>query len=170
MPTYTDFNPYLDIPAGAARSTARTVPGSDPVTIPGSSPQPSADYELQDYFDDTGVPVRYLFFLSFSFFWGSIDHECPTRRSTPLCLGYLHILTSCWQPPHRLSLYSSNSVTPSPGNSTHNLASQPAAPEEPLMAPSGPNYYEYGWTQDNRWLEKQEAATKRSKRLVSTII
>jgi hypothetical protein len=64
MPTYTDFNPYLDIPAGAARTTARTtVPGSDPVTIPGSSPQPSIDYELQDYFDDTGVPVRYLFFI-----------------------------------------------------------------------------------------------------------
>ncbi|KIM84163.1 glycoside hydrolase family 17 protein [Piloderma croceum F 1598] len=38
------------------------------------------------------------------------------------------------------------------------------------MAPSGPNYYEYGWTQDNRWLEKQEAATKRSKRVVIGVL
>lgn len=37
------------------------------------------------------------------------------------------------------------------------------------MAPSGPNFYEYGGSQDNRWLEKQQAAKKRSKWIVSAI-
>jgi exo-beta-1,3-glucanase (GH17 family) len=115
----------------------------------GSGPnQAIAGYELQDYYDDTNIP-----------------------------------------PPHRLSGFNSLSHTPSPRNSspdinstqlntpsdahTRGLYSEPLAaataastPDEPFMAPSGPNFYEYGGSQDNRWLEKQQAAKKRSKWIV----
>jgi hypothetical protein len=165
-----NFNPYLD---AQARTQKTSVPGFNPAPTVNSNSQSAIDYELQDYFDDTGLPVRYLFFLFFLFQFLLLGCPTRTRQLTPLYLGHWHNLTSCWQAPHRFSTYSSNPIAPSPGSSTRNLASLPpkaSAPvQEPLMAPSGPNHYEYGWTQDNRWIEKQQAATKRSKWLVSAI-
>jgi len=127
------FEPYQDTPRASGRGPNQAI----------------ADYELQDYYDDNGIP-----------------------------------------PPHRLSGFNSLSHTPSPPSSTNDinatqlstpadantrgLYSQPpaaaaaaaASAAEPFMAPSGPNFYQYGGSQDNRWLEKQQAAKKRSKWIV----
>lgn len=119
-----------------------------------------------------------------------ISHEgltCIDRHSLPAPL-FCIILTICWQPPHRLSGFNSYPINSSPRNSSQGIVatephtpdanargaySQPlaaaaavSAADEPFMAPSGPNFYEYGGSQDHRWLEKQEAAKKRSKWIV----